>query len=238
MISRRRRHQALEPGPPLVVISPHLDDAVLSCAEVLRRHPGSTVITAFAGRPSDGRWSNWDRTCFRAGQDPIPVRREEDRRALAMLGASPIHLPFLDVEYEEPCTVEEVAGALERQLADLDPPHVLVPLGIKHHDHEMTHRAASLLFDERRRWTIYAELPYRVEYGDLVARRRRELEEASVELTPEHVPRDDNRLAKLAAIQEYRSQVRALGEQRIRRSLRRERYWRVTGLPGGTAVRG
>src|ERR1700732_2299673 len=69
-------------GTPLTVISPHLDDAVLSCAQVLLAHPGSTVVTVFAGRPPDGRWSSWDKACFRPGQDPMRVRQKEDRDAL------------------------------------------------------------------------------------------------------------------------------------------------------------
>jgi hypothetical protein len=36
----------------LVVISPRLDDRVLSCGELLATRPGAVRITAFAGRPS------------------------------------------------------------------------------------------------------------------------------------------------------------------------------------------
>lgn len=40
----------------LLVVSPHLDDAVLSCGCWLASRPGAAVVTVFAGRPvCDGR---------------------------------------------------------------------------------------------------------------------------------------------------------------------------------------
>ena len=46
----------------VVVVSPHPDDAVLSCGQFLARHPGTTVITVFCGQPvrypdPPNRWS-------------------------------------------------------------------------------------------------------------------------------------------------------------------------------------
>jgi len=35
----------------VVVVSPHLDDAVLGCARFMAVHPGATVVTVFAGNP-------------------------------------------------------------------------------------------------------------------------------------------------------------------------------------------
>jgi LmbE family N-acetylglucosaminyl deacetylase len=37
----------------ILVISPHLDDAVLGASHLLHSHEGSTVITVFAGRPAE-----------------------------------------------------------------------------------------------------------------------------------------------------------------------------------------
>ena len=36
----------------IVVVSPHLDDAVLGCSYLLARCPGTSGVTIFAGRPS------------------------------------------------------------------------------------------------------------------------------------------------------------------------------------------
>ena len=45
-----------------VLISPHLDDSVISCGQFLAAHPGTTVVTVFAGVPASypdppSRWS-------------------------------------------------------------------------------------------------------------------------------------------------------------------------------------
>ncbi len=36
----------------LAAVSPHLDDLALSCANLLAVHPGSSLVTVFAGGPS------------------------------------------------------------------------------------------------------------------------------------------------------------------------------------------
>jgi LmbE family N-acetylglucosaminyl deacetylase len=38
---------------PIVVLSPHLDDAVLSCGVLLAANGGARVVTVFAGMPTD-----------------------------------------------------------------------------------------------------------------------------------------------------------------------------------------
>src|SRR5436853_287558 len=59
--SGRGRKSDLE---TMVAISPHLDDAVLSCGQLLAARPGSVVITVFAGMPRDGsQQTDWDRRC-------------------------------------------------------------------------------------------------------------------------------------------------------------------------------
>jgi LmbE family N-acetylglucosaminyl deacetylase len=35
----------------VVVFSPHCDDAVFACGQLLETHPGALVVTMFAGRP-------------------------------------------------------------------------------------------------------------------------------------------------------------------------------------------
>ena len=45
----------------MLVISPHLDDAVLSCGALLAAHRGAVVATVFAGVPRDPRQrTEWD----------------------------------------------------------------------------------------------------------------------------------------------------------------------------------
>lgn len=86
---------------PLVVLSPHFDDAVISCggllaaARALGRH--TTVTTVFAGEPSP------DSVAFRhrifARYD---IRRAEDGRALTILDAASLRLSCIERVYRTP----------------------------------------------------------------------------------------------------------------------------------------
>lgn len=90
-----------------VFLSPHLDDAVLSCGGTLAHlHEAGApclVVNVMAGalpqplpdtpivRELHARWQ--------AGADPMPVRRAEDARALAIVGAQGLYLPLPDCVY-------------------------------------------------------------------------------------------------------------------------------------------
>ena len=91
------------PGSAVVAISPHLDDAVLSCGALLAQLAGqhrvtvATVFTAAAPRP----WSLPARKQLRAlggvdAEDFFAQRRAEDAEVLAGLGAAAVHLGFRD----------------------------------------------------------------------------------------------------------------------------------------------
>ena len=98
----RRSSPMREWGLPLdgeldrvVVVSPHLDDAVLGCGRFLAAHPGATVVTVFAGNPPQypEPMRKWDvQSGFAPGDDVMETRRNEDHAALACVGATPVHL--------------------------------------------------------------------------------------------------------------------------------------------------
>ena len=118
---------------PLLVVSSHLDDAALSCGRLLAAHSGAVVVTVFSGRPAAGTpLTPWDRDGgFTAGEDPIAVRRDEDRRALAVVGATPVWLDFVDHQYGQPQTpVHDISAALSRILSTSQAVTVLIPLGL------------------------------------------------------------------------------------------------------------
>lgn len=54
-----------EPGEldRVVILSPHLDDAVLGCGRFMAAHPGVTVLTVYAGKPTyyPEPMTRWDR---------------------------------------------------------------------------------------------------------------------------------------------------------------------------------
>ena len=79
-----------------IYFSPHLDDAVLSCAGRIARQTSAglavLVVTIFAGC---GRGGTRPPRAFAPFQD-IAARRREDRRALAVVGADHLWLDFPD----------------------------------------------------------------------------------------------------------------------------------------------
>ncbi len=226
--SRARAQQAT--NAPVTVISPHLDDAVLSCSQLLSAHPGSTVITVFAGRPPDGRRSWWDKKCFSPGQDPMTIRQQEDLEALKALAASPIQLPFCNAAYGTSYSIEEIAAVLAQYLDALNPESVLFPLGIFHPDHIATHKVAVRLIADRPhiRWIIYEELPYRLHFREFREAQRRELHHEGFQLSNLTLPSNPSKRAKLRSIRRYRSQLRGLGWNKILQALGHERYWKLS----------
>ena len=89
-----------------IYLSPHLDDAVMSCGGIIHQQASKgdrvQVITIFAGEYQDGTpspfaqvqhdyWGNPPR--------PMPLRRAEDAAALTLLGADVLHLDYLDAVY-------------------------------------------------------------------------------------------------------------------------------------------
>jgi hypothetical protein len=69
---------------PLLIVSPHLDDAALSCAALIARPLPVDVLTLFAGEPDPPRQGGWDRTIgFPDSAASMRVRREEERAAFA-----------------------------------------------------------------------------------------------------------------------------------------------------------
>ena len=69
---------------PLLLVSPHLDDAALSCAALLGREQPADVLIVFAGDPDPPRQGSWDRvTGFANSAESMPARRAEERAAFA-----------------------------------------------------------------------------------------------------------------------------------------------------------
>lgn len=141
---------------PALLLSPHFDDAVLSCGAWLSRRPGSVVATVCSGRPGPGIGPHqWDGTSgFPSGDAAAIVRRAEDAAALAVLGARQQVLGFLDGEYrqvagrchEDSSVRGPFKDALVEAVCDLidtlRPELVLCPMGLLHQDHIATTEAA------------------------------------------------------------------------------------------------
>ena len=225
----------------VVVISPHLDDGVFGCGCWLAMHPGSTVLTGFAGAPRDAaRRTEWDARCgFESAAQALTVRREEDRRALGILRSSPRWLAFADSQYGETPTAATLADALGEVLRAQRPTRVLYPLGLFHSDHRLVHEACRLALGTCAgvEALAYEDALYRGMRGVLQQRLAELAREGwvatPVELdafapaSPACVDPAGAAALKARAISAYASQLRAFGPGGTRDLERPERGWRL-----------
>jgi LmbE family N-acetylglucosaminyl deacetylase len=217
----------------LLIVSPHLDDAVLGCGRLLAQHPGAIVLTVFAGVPANAAvTTEWDTTSgFGDAGEAIAARREEDRRALEALGAVPHWLDYCDAQYGQTPLCSAVASSLHRSLQGYDVDTVLGPLGLFHSDHLL---AAEALLEARRadrcgrRWLTYEDALYR-RFDGLLQQRLAQLQQRGIQATPQELPQGSQQ-AKRRAVGRYRSQLRALGSSGRPGhgdAFAPERYWRL-----------
>jgi LmbE family N-acetylglucosaminyl deacetylase len=216
-----------------VILSPHLDDAVLSCWHVLTEPGEVMVINVFAGVPAGlpaPAW--WDEyTGATDSGERVRERIEEDRRALALAGREPTNLGLLDEQYREHAQPLE---QLIEQIAPRLPPEagIYAPAALTNHEDHMLVRAAALeLRTAGADVSLYADLPHATVHGwpawvvgtrtpatkDLAAavwaRVLATTGLAAGKLTPSVRALDPEAHArKLAAVQMYRTQVTALEE--------------------------
>ena len=209
------------PGRKIVVVSPHSDDAVLSLgaaiASWVRRGAVVELLTVLALDPESGASAGgWDgRAGFATEGEAAARRRDEDRRACAVLGASPSWLPFGSVDYERHGDEDDVRAAVGTALAGADA--VLLPGSpLTHPDHGWLVRA--LVEMSLPPVGLYAEQPYTRKAADAPASPSW-LEDAlgSAGFEPAD-PGLRDRLAKRRAIRQYASQLPLLA---LEGSLRR-----------------
>jgi LmbE family N-acetylglucosaminyl deacetylase len=175
-----------------VYLSPHLDDAVLSCGAAIhqRCHAGDRVVvlTIFAGAPDDSRpLASHARLLYDPLGTPdegVSLRRDEDRAALALLGAEAeyLHLPdcvfrcdpvsgvacygtkpavFGAIHPQERELPDHLAELLIRWLRQYPGASVYAPLAVGSHvDHLICRRAASRLHEHDWPVCYYEEFPY------------------------------------------------------------------------------
>jgi LmbE family N-acetylglucosaminyl deacetylase len=216
-----------------VILSPHLDDAVLSCWHVLTQPGEVMVINVFAGVPAGLRAPAWwdEYTGAKDSGERVRERIEEDRRALALAGREPTNLGFLDEQYRAHAQPLE---QLIEQIAPRLPPEagIYAPAALTNHADHMLVRAAALeLRSAGADVSLYADLPHATVHGwpawvvgtrtsataDLAAalweRVLATTGLAAGKLIPSVRALDPEAHArKLAAVQTYRTQVTALEE--------------------------
>jgi LmbE family N-acetylglucosaminyl deacetylase len=216
----------------LVVVSPHLDDAVMSCAGLIGSNRGCEVVTVFAGKPRAQALTDWDRRCgFAKGDDVIAARRAEDAAACARLEATPRWLDFVDDQYDgRSASVDEIEAALDAELERVAATALAIPLGLFNRDHQRTHSAACRFVARPRLQVLaYADALYQ-RMDAAVSTRLTELGHAGVNVSTPSPPVQSTDDRKSRAVVCYRSQLGALqaSHPQLLDVLAPERYWSLT----------
>lgn len=200
-----------------VIVSPHLDDAVLSVGQFMAGRPDTTVVTVYAGGPDDlSQSTSYDRGCgFASALEAMHARAAEDDAALSSLQARPLRLAFIDGQYDNPAhdspqgEIEAVADALRLELLSQSCSELLGPLGLMHPDHRRTSEACLALLDRGVTLWLYEELPYRVLWPEQVCARLVELDVRGYDVELSFIGTGPM-AAKMRAVKAYASQQWAL----------------------------
>jgi LmbE family N-acetylglucosaminyl deacetylase len=225
MARARALHTQAERGD-VVVISPHLDDAAFSLgASISATTRGGrrvTVLTVLAGDPGSTRPAGeWDGEAgFRAHADAAGARRLEDERACAILGATPLWLPFNDEQYDRDGDDEAIWSRILAALEGADA--VLLPGSpLSHPDHAWLARLCLTQGLPCRRVGLYVEQPYTWQTTGAPGG----APEPIAGLVPAHPAWERSGqsvadiLAKVRASLAYRSQLPLLGRRTILRAI-------------------
>jgi LmbE family N-acetylglucosaminyl deacetylase len=232
----------------VIYLSPHLDDAALCAGGLIydETHQGISVETwtLMCGMPVSAELSEfaaqmhakWGTTTVANTQQ---VRRAEDLRAAARLGAKAVHFDFADAIYRrapdgaalygEPVGAQvhphdraltaQITGLIGSRLEPGD--RIICPLAVGAHvDHRIVRSAAEAVGRPLR---YVADLPYVLDHPSEL-----EIQTAGLESTLNRVS-EPGLKAWLAAIEAYRSQLSTLFEswELLQAALRA--YWSAEG---------
>jgi LmbE family N-acetylglucosaminyl deacetylase len=229
----------------LVVVSPHLDDAVLSLGATIAHAVESgakvEVLTVFGYEPgSAAPTDDWDRKSgFATEGQASQQRRIEDRSACAILGVAPRWFDFSAHPYERRASMQEVVAAVVAATAGADT--VLIPgFPLEHADHAALSHALLAHGLSCRSLGLYAEQPYSFDLratpnGPVPAMPAAGVKNGALTWHRAGAQRRHRQL-KLRAVKEYKSQLSQLGLRqtglgylRLRRML-----WQEARLGGET----
>jgi LmbE family N-acetylglucosaminyl deacetylase len=214
-----------------IYLSPHLDDAALSCGGAIARHSAAgarvlVVTICTAAPPPEDPFSDFAKETHHlwglTADQGMRVRLHEDSLAMEHLGADSMWAGMFDAIYRRPADYindETLFGtpvaddpllpglkAFIRALRDRVPRATLyAPLGVGNHvDHQITYTAARA--GAGNAIAFYEDFPY-VTKPDALDRRLRALEETFVTST---LDIDATLSRKIGAISAYASQIASL----------------------------
>ena len=171
----------------VVILSPHLDDAALSCGGLLHSLQGrvsTLVVSICCGTTRVLAADGSSKPPHRRGHVSPRIRRREDIAAMHSVNADFVHLSFADGIYrrspltgkliyrnarerwvapriEDTAHIEELYLVLRRLCLDLGSLVLLSPIGIGHHvDHQITAQVAVRLAAAGATLLFYEDFPY------------------------------------------------------------------------------
>src|ERR1017187_5273886 len=155
------------PSEPVLFVSTHLDDVVLSCGHFLSKTPQSVVLTALAGAPEKIREGyNSNTTGERYAPNAVQKRRNEDAAAMNLLSVmSPEWLELYDNDFlhriRRRHDHREIVLAIDLAIRKIGPGSVVTRLGLAHSDHVAVANACiELAKKSDLEWYLYMDMPY------------------------------------------------------------------------------
>jgi LmbE family N-acetylglucosaminyl deacetylase len=147
----------------IVVLSPHLDDAVFSCWHLLGRR-GATVITVFAGTPSKDELTLWNLLCGQPSSIKMTrLRLDENQSVFENLGVPFHNLKYLDRQYRPgKRNIQDIANTILKKTGE----NVVffAPLAAgslwRHPDHITLRKVGQRLAVQGYDVSFYADIPY------------------------------------------------------------------------------
>lgn len=222
-----------------VILSPHLDDAVLSCGDyisyLIEQKCKVKVISVFAGNYNEKCISNLAKefhSMCELTNNIVEIRKKEDKKAMELLGCSCIHMEFMDCIYryntlgefaytdfcqiyesnvnEGEEIVQKIISSIHKVISDADV--ILSPLAIGNHiDHMIVSYAARKL--EKicpKKMIFYEDFPYVLHYKSSEWKDLvKDMKCKTIEL------RETFFINKLKAVECYLSQTRMLWNSEI-----------------------
>ncbi len=140
----------------IAVVSPHFDDAVLSCWSVVAGEDEVAVVTTYTAAPKPGLVTDWDADTGVDSATRMRQRAAENRAALALAHCRPIDLGCLEMQYGGG---EIDVDSLAHELGDADVVYAPAGTGVDNlsFEHIIVRDACRALRPDCR---LYADQPY------------------------------------------------------------------------------
>ena len=211
-----------------IILSPHLDDAVFDCWELLT-NPDTVTLNIFSKIPPEGTSAWWDRICGQPdSKKMMETRYIENQKAVALSGNSnkQLFLNILDKQYRTKkihLSVDRLTDSIEKISSKEN--IFFVPLAasklFRHADHVLTRLIGLELLKRGYRVAFFPDYPYMRTTHSLSSRHLKQISRTGekilgikLEVRVKKLSPRNIRL-KRQALKTYKSQYRAINIQTL-----------------------